>query len=87
MKILGFGSSQMKFGAILLTSGLLAACGGGDSGTAAPTPTLTGTVAIGAAASGATVAIRCAAGAYSATSGANVAVEKPHSGLAPHVRG
>ena len=69
MKNTGIGSWHRKLGAILIAAGALAACGGSDeSGGGAAAPTLSGTVAVGAAASGATVAIRCAAGTYSAIS-------------------
>jgi hypothetical protein len=60
----------LQYGSIVVATGALVACGGGDSGSS-PGATLSGTAAVGAALANASVTLTCKNGTGSATANAN----------------
>ncbi len=67
-------SPVLRLGSTLVLASLISACGSDDTNNPAsstPAATLTGTVAVGAPVSGASINAKCAIGSFSATSNAN----------------
>jgi hypothetical protein len=68
MKLFHAASQRtLQLGAVALATGLLAACGGGNDSGSAPSGTVNGTAAVGAAMANASITLSCKSGASSTT--------------------